>query len=268
MNVMEARFLDRKVAWVEGRRKENAEGVYKALALALPLPPSFHDAIRVPRAERAVVVQLTIGDGMGDPGRVEQMVRGLEQAGVSALAVKGDFEPFDDVYRHVLAAAQVTSLPVLCREAVLDPLQITMARAHGAAAVTLEPSIHSDRDLRSLYRLASDLGLDVLLVVRSPADLEAVQRLRRNAIDGATGRMVGVTGHGESTAAAELHHFERMGVGLPDFAVAVALSDIDSASAAANLESSGFECFMLSVGLHATSVPDGVRSVAGTPRFA
>jgi indole-3-glycerol phosphate synthase len=268
MTATVARFLDRKVAWVEGRRKENAEGVYKALAMALPLPPSFHDAIRVPRADRAVVAQLTIGDGMGDPGRVGHMVRELEQAGVSALAVLGDFEPFDDVYRHVLAAAQVTSLPVLCREAVLDPLQITMARAHGAAAVTLEPSIHSDRDLRSLYRLASEMGLDVLLVVRSPADLDAVQRLRRNAPDGATGRLVGVTGHGEGTAAAELHHFERMGVGLPDFAVAVAVSDIDSASTAGELESSGFECFMLSVGLHANSVPDGLRSVAGTPRFA
>lgn len=268
MTATVARFLDRKVAWVEGRRKENAEGVYKALAMALPLPPSFHDAIRVPRADRAVVAQLTVSDGNGDPGRVGHIVRELEQAGVSALAIKGDFEPFEDVYRHVLAAAQVTSLPVLCRESVLDPLQITMARAHGAAAVTLEPSIHSDRDLRSLYRLASELGLDVMLVVRSPADMDAVQRLRRNAPDGATGRLVGVTGHADGPSASEMHHFERMGVALPDFAVAVAVSDIDSASAAGALEGSGFECFMLSVGLHSTSVPDGLRSVAGTPRFA
>ena len=268
MSATVAGFLDRKVAWVEGRRKENAEGVYKALSMALPLPPSFHDAIRVPRADRAVVAQITIDDTTGDPTRVGMVVRELELCGVSALAVRGDFEPFDDVYRHVLAAAQVTALPVLCRESVLDPLQITMARAHGAAAVTLEPSIHSDRDLRSLYRLASELGLDVLLLVRTPADLEAVQRLRRTMPDGATGRLVGVSCQGHVNRGVELQHLERMAVGLPDFAVAVALTDVDSESAAVALESSGFECFMLSVPLHATSVPDGLRSVAGTPRFA
>jgi indole-3-glycerol phosphate synthase len=268
MTATVAGFLDRKVTWVEGRRKENAEGVYKALSMALPLPPSFHDAIRVPRADRAVVAQLTISDRTGDPARVGPMVRELELCGVSALAVRGDFEPFDDVYRHVLAAAQVTGLPVLCRESVLDPLQITMARAHGAAAVTLEPSIHSDRDLRSLYRLASELGLDVLLVARTPGDLEAVQRLRRTMPDGATGRLVGVSTQGDGSRGAELQHFERMAIGLPDFAVAIALMDVESEAAALSLDSLGFECFMLSVELHATSVPDGLRSVAGTPRLA
>jgi indole-3-glycerol phosphate synthase len=268
MTATVAGLLDRKVAWVEGRRKENAEGVYKAHALALPLPPSFHDAIRVPRADRAVIAQITVSDGRGDPSRVGQLVRELETAGVSALALKGDFEPFEEVYQHVLAAAQVTSLPVLCREAVLDPLQIVMARAHGAAAVTLEPSIHSDRDLRALYRLATELGLDVLLVVRSPSDMDAVQRLRRNALDGATGRLVGVTCNGETCRESDLNHFERIAVGLPEFVVAIAVADVASEQAALALESSGFECFMVSVGLHSTSVPEGLRSVAGSPRFA
>ena len=40
------------------RRREGIEGVFKAQAIALPLPPSFHDALRVPRADRAAIADI------------------------------------------------------------------------------------------------------------------------------------------------------------------------------------------------------------------
>ncbi len=69
------------------------------------------------------------------------------------------------------------SLPLLCKEFIIDPYQIYMARLHGADAILLITAILSDRDLENFRAIARELGMSVLIEVHTKAELERVLKL-------------------------------------------------------------------------------------------
>lgn len=179
-------IIAKRQEWVDIKRREGVEGVFRATALALPMPPSLHDALLVPRTDRPVIAQLcakTICAKGGDAKTFTRLIERLTQAGVSAFMVSVgdccDASGFGDI----LAAAQTTHLPIICKDVVLDPLQVTLARAHGAAAVVLSPGHLSERALKILRREASEMLLDVVFDVTRVSQVESVAKAR--AVQGA-----------------------------------------------------------------------------------
>ena len=55
-----------------------------------------------------------------------------------------------------------THLPVLCKDFIIDPIQVYAARYFGADAILLMMSIVDDETYSELKQLADSLGLDVL----------------------------------------------------------------------------------------------------------
>ena len=152
-------LIESRRRWVAERKLEGVEGVFRAQAAGLPLPPSFHDAVRVPRASRAVVVEIRREcDGQRYELSVSQLVRAAEQAGACAIAI-WPTEEHGGSYQDILTAAQSSPLPVVSRDPVVDPVQIVMARAHGAAAVTVPIGLLNEDELRALFRQSVDLGV-------------------------------------------------------------------------------------------------------------
>lgn len=62
-------------------------------------------------------------------------------------------------------AARATPAPVLCKDFVLDPLQVAVARLHGADAILLILAILDDEGWRRCAGTARRLGMDVLTEV-------------------------------------------------------------------------------------------------------
>lgn len=260
--------FEEKLKWVAAHRRANAEGVHKARALALPLPPSFHDGVRVARAERAVVAQFDCSQ-LADANAVAiGLLPQLEEAGVTAICVHGDNDRFDDLYQSILLIAQFTSLPILCAELVLDPLQVAMARAHGAAAVLLDPTVHQERELRALCRAATDLGMDPVLIVRQPADLEVVARLTRGGAENSPLRIFGAGCPQAVCGEADLPHFEKLSLHLPENAVSFVMAEVTSSESAAHLVDLGYEAMLVRVDLVAEDALQRVLRIAGAPAFA
>lgn len=258
----------RKAAWVDARRRENAEGVHRARALSLPLPPSFHDGLRVPRAARSVVAELEAGCVAGSAGAVVEMLSVLEAAGATALSVCGDGPVHEEAYQAVLLIAQFTTLPILLREMVLDPLQIAMARAHGAAAVVLDPALHGERELRTLCRAASDLGLDAVLTIRTISDMEQAARLRRVSTDPFAMRLLGVGCHRPICGDADEAHFAKLALQLPEDALGIVMADVTSADIAVRMTEHGYEALLVRVDPATPESIERIRDVAGSPTFA
>lgn len=263
----EQRLVERRRTWVGERRREGIEGVFKAQAIALPLPPSFHDALRVPRADRAAIADIRRraperGDHAWDID-IADMVRSLERAGATALGIHVEDEHYGGCYQDLLLAAQVTSLPILCRDVILDPLQITMARAHGAAAVVLDASLVDEMELRALFRTALDLGLDIVVEVRSAQDLDSALRVRRGSSDSGSVRIVGVRG---GQPANDDTTYERLIHNVPDFVVSLAMCDVGTAEDAMRLEALGYDAFFVGDAILDADDPGAaLRAIAGEP---
>lgn len=172
-------IIVKKKTWVEDRRREGVDGVFRATALMLPMPPSLHDALLVPRSERAVIPHLCREKLLEAGGRVEDisaMVRAFTESGASAFVVS-TFMTKDGIgYEDVLTAAQNTHVPVICSDMVIDPLQCTLARAHGAAAVLLCAHLLDIKSLRHLRRAAQELSLQTVLDVSSVRHVESASR--------------------------------------------------------------------------------------------
>lgn len=163
-------FIVKKKTWVEERRREGVDGVFRATALALPMPPSLHDALLVPRTERAVIPHICRERLLEAGGKVEDigaMVCALTQAGASAFVVS-TYTTDDGIgYEDLLTAAQNTHVPIICSDVVIDPLQCTLARAHGAAAVLLSAHLLDIKSLRHLRHAANEMSLQTVLDVSS-----------------------------------------------------------------------------------------------------
>lgn len=80
----------------------------------------------------------------------------------SAISVLCEPDRFGGDYDHLQTVALSTHLPVLCKDFIIDPIQVYAARYYGADAILLMMSIVDDETYGELKALADTLGLDVL----------------------------------------------------------------------------------------------------------
>ena len=68
-------------------------------------------------------------------------------------------------FERLQQISETTQLPVLCKDFIIDPLQIDVAQKAGASIILLIVNILTDEKLRQLYQYASSKGLEVLVEV-------------------------------------------------------------------------------------------------------
>ena len=257
-------LIESRRRWIQENRK--VEGVFKAQAVALPLPPSFNDGVRVARADRAVIVGLKRRAGIDDATTYDvdfgELATRAEAAGACALAVWPEEKFFGGSYHDILALAQTTSLPIWSRDPVVDPLQIVFARAHGAAAITIEVGFVEHEELRALIRLSAELGLDVVLEGATAPDLERISKFKMGSSEASGARIVAVGG----SALAEAPDYERLAALLPEFAASIATSGLRDSKQLGALEGAGYDSFLVSDAvLGSTNFEEAMSDFAGLP---
>ena len=95
-----------------------------------------------------------------------------ERSGASCLSVLTDSQFFQGSFDNLRSCRHSVSLPLLCKEFVIDPYQIYLARSAGADAVLLIVAILSDRDLQNFLNLIHSLGMTALVEVHTAAELD------------------------------------------------------------------------------------------------
>lgn len=83
-------------------------------------------------------------------------------AGISVLC---EPERFHGDYDHLATVAASTHLPVLCKDFIIDPVQVRAARHFGADAILLMLSVLTDEEYRLLADHAASYNLDILTEV-------------------------------------------------------------------------------------------------------
>jgi indole-3-glycerol phosphate synthase len=78
---------------------------------------------------------------------------------------KGDFSDLETVRKSIQA-------PILCKDFVIDPIQIDIAKQHGANIILLIVAAMDEEKLMQLYQYAKEQKLDVLMEVHNEEELD------------------------------------------------------------------------------------------------
>jgi indole-3-glycerol phosphate synthase len=96
---------------------------------------------------------------------VSERAQAYERAGASMLSVLCDTSFFDGSFEHLAQARAACSLPLLCKEFVIDESQLDAATAYGADAVLLIVRCLDPKRLDQLTRAARERRLEPFLEV-------------------------------------------------------------------------------------------------------
>jgi indole-3-glycerol phosphate synthase len=117
-----------------------------------------------------------------DPVAIAQS---YQQGGASAISVLTDQKFFQGSWDNLAKVRAAVDLPLLCKDFIIYPYQIYLARTYGADAVLLIAAILSDADLQYFVKIARSLSMTPLIEVHTLEELDRVL-----ALDGVT--LVGI----------------------------------------------------------------------------
>lgn len=165
------------------------------------------------------------------------VARGYEAAGAAAISVLTEPTFFDGSLDHLRQVRAAVELPLLRKDFLVTPFQLSEARAAGADAVLLIVAALEGTELDRLVSLASELGLAALVEVHDEEET-------RRAIDaGAT--VIGVNSRDLRSLDVRLETFDRLAPLLPREVVAVAESGLRRAAEIEHLRAIRYDAFLI-----------------------
>ncbi|QOV24099.1 indole-3-glycerol phosphate synthase TrpC [Anabaenopsis elenkinii] len=105
------------------------------------------------------------------------IAKAYERGGAACISVLTETAFFHGSWENLRAIRQRVALPLLCKDFIIDPCQIYLARAAGADAVLLIAAILTDRELQDLLRVIHYLGMNALVEVHNLSELDRVLKL-------------------------------------------------------------------------------------------
>ncbi len=182
----EPRNILEKIVWFKETEVEQMRESVSLLDLRKQVancepPLSFIDALRNGKTQPALIAEVKkASPSKGvlrenfDPVAIAQA---YEAAGASCLSVLTDSEFFQGSFDYLQQIRDAVSIPLLCKEFVIYPYQIYLARSRGADAVLLIAAILSDQDLTYFLKIIQSLGMTALVEVHTLPELERVMKV-------------------------------------------------------------------------------------------
>jgi indole-3-glycerol phosphate synthase len=110
------------------------------------------------------------------------LARAYEAAGAAAVSVVTEKNFFLGGKTHLRRVKRAVRLPVLRKDFLIHPRQILESYNLGADCVLLIAACLSPRRLEHLHRLAASLGLEALVEVHTPSELEMALQIKPRLI--------------------------------------------------------------------------------------
>lgn len=105
-----------------------------------------------------------------------------ELAGASAISVLTEPDYFLGEDKYLQEIAQNVSIPVLCKDFIIDEYQIYKAKILGASAILLICAILDDETLKKFFTLAEKLGLTCLVEAHDENEIKRALKIQARII--------------------------------------------------------------------------------------
>jgi indole-3-glycerol phosphate synthase len=161
-------------------------------AMGCPPTRDFVGALRQGKTQPALIAE--VKKASPSKGVIREdfdavaIAQSYQQGGASCLSVLTDEKFFQGSFEYLRAIRAAVDLPLLCKDFLIYPYQIYLARIHGADAVLLIAAILEDKDLQYFLKIAKALGMAALIEVHTLDELDRVLALEGVALVGINNR--------------------------------------------------------------------------------
>jgi indole-3-glycerol phosphate synthase len=157
--------------------------------------------------------------------------------GAAAISVLTEPEFFGGSLLHLKEVRARVELPVLCKDFIIDPIQVRTARAAGADAILLIVSVLADDQLGSLHDLARELGMAALVEVHNKKELQRALRLPE--------ALIGINNRDLTTMTTDRGTTARLRPLIPSDRIVVSESGISTKADVAQLKELGVQAVLV-----------------------
>ncbi len=175
------------------------------------------------------------------------VIKAYQENGASAISVLTDTNYFGGSLEDLLLARSTASIPLLRKDFVIDPYQITEAKAYGADFILLIASILDKVRIQEFTAYAHELNLEVLLEVHSIEELEVSYI---EDID-----VVGVNNRNLKTFEVDLNTSFDIAKALDPQKVKISESGLSDTQSIKNLKDAGYNGFLIGETLMKNNTP-------------
>lgn len=181
MQTVLAKIVADKAIWVEARKQQQPLATFQNEVQ--PSQRHFYDALRGTRTafilecKKASPSKGVIRDDF-DPAHIANVYKHY----ASAMSVLTDEKYFQGSFDFLPIVSQIAPQPILCKDFIIDPYQIYLARYHQADACLLMLSVLDDDQYRQLAAVAHSLSMGVLTEVSNEEELERAIALKAKVV--------------------------------------------------------------------------------------
>ncbi len=179
----EPRHILEEIVWhketeVDQMRERVPLGELLRRVQTAPAPRNFLEALRSAKTRPALIAEVKkASPSKGvirsdfDPVAIAQS---YSKGGASAISVLTDQKFFQGSWDNLAKVRAAVDEPLLCKDFIIYPYQIYLARSYGADAVLLIAAILSDQDLQYFVKIANALSMTALIEVHTLSELDRV----------------------------------------------------------------------------------------------
>lgn len=181
MQTVLAKIVADKAIWVEARKQQQPLASFQNAIQ--PSQRRFYDALSGTRTafilecKKASPSKGVIREDF-DPA----VIAGIYKDYASAISVLTDEKYFQGNFEFLTTVSAIAPQPILCKDFIIDPYQIYLARHYQADACLLMLSVLDDEQYRQLSAVAHSLNMGVLTEVSNEEELERAIALEARVV--------------------------------------------------------------------------------------
>ena len=255
-------IIAKKRQRVHALRERHPFSELERAASAAPPPQDFFQALQ-DGGTPAVIAEIKKASPSAGVIRSEldvgALVSSYEKGGAAALSVITEEDFFDGKLAYLRQAKDKSHLPVLCKDFIIDPVQIFAARDAHADAVLLIACVLEQDSLVSLLKTARSLQMECLVEVHNEEEL-----IRVLATDA---RVIGINNRNLVTFEVDLKTTLELRPLIPMGRLVVSESGINELADMETLAAAGVDAVLVGTSLmRATDPTEKLRELRGKLR--
>tara|TARA_B100000780_G_scaffold138461_1_gene96845 strand:+ start:2512 stop:3294 length:783 start_codon:yes stop_codon:yes gene_type:complete len=168
---------------------------------------------------------------------INQIIKGYDQADVCGISILTDKKYFGGSLDDLKNARELTNIPILRKEFIIDEYQIIEAKANGADVILLIAACLDENQIMKFSLLAKEIGLEVLIEIHNENELK---KCLIDTID-----IIGVNNRNLKTFEVDINTSVKLSNMIPQKFLKISESGISNHNEIRKLRKNGFKGFLI-----------------------